>query len=79
LFFERGVCNSFHCFFSMNKILLLAAFALPLLADLPTPVIDGSGPGWKELTESDFMDVNCGDETWSWNGNSVACTGEPSE
>lgn len=42
-----------------------------------SPVIDGSEPGWKPLTEADFMDVNCGDKTWTWNGNSVHCTGQP--
>ncbi|MDA8527599.1 DUF1080 domain-containing protein [Opitutaceae bacterium] len=61
----------------MKKLLLLAVFAFPLFADFSTPVIDGSGPGWKKLTAADFMDVNCGDDTWTWDGNSVACTGEP--
>ena len=61
----------------MNKLFLFAVIALPLFADSSTPLIDGSGPGWAELTEADFMDVNCGDGTWTWNGNSAACTGEP--
>ena len=60
-----------------NTLLLFSLTVLPLTADSPSPVIDGSGPGWVKLTGKDFMDVNCGDKTWTWNDNSVQCTGKP--
>jgi hypothetical protein len=48
-------------------------------ADTPTPkaFIDGTGPGWKSLTEADFANVNCDPKTWTWSGDSVHCTGKP--
>lgn len=36
-----------------------------------------SGPGWEDLTADDFMNVNSGEDTWTWDGNSVFCTGKP--
>jgi hypothetical protein len=44
---------------------------------LPFAMIDGTGPGWKELSEADFQMVNGEDDTWTWNGAMVACTGKP--
>lgn len=62
----------------LKTLLCLASLAvLPLQAQETSPVIDGSGPGWVKLTETDFMDVNCGDATWTWKDNSVSCTGQP--
>ena len=50
-------------------------------ADQPTPLpkaaIDGTGPGWVDLGEGDFVNVNGADDTWTWDGNSVHCTGRP--
>ena len=43
----------------------------------PTAGIDGTGPGWRSLGESDFVNVNCHEDTWTWNGDAVACTGQP--
>ncbi len=40
-------------------------------------IIDGTGLGWRPLSESDFENVNCHAHTWKWHGNFVACTGEP--
>jgi len=70
-----------------KSLLILTASTLTVTAQEATqeakketvssPVIDGSGPGWVKLTEKDFEDVNCGDKTWSWDGNSVKCTGKP--
>ncbi|WP_435011713.1 3-keto-disaccharide hydrolase [Tundrisphaera lichenicola] len=50
--------------------------------DTPTPApprafIDGTGPGWKEIGESDFTRANCDPETWTWKGGAVHCTGQP--
>ena len=43
----------------------------------PRAFIDGTGPGWRDLVEGDFENVNCEPGTWTWQGNSVACTGKP--
>jgi hypothetical protein len=43
----------------------------------PAIVIDGTGPGWKELGESDFTRANCDPETWIWQGSLVKSTGKP--
>lgn len=47
------------------------------VVDLPKATIDGTGPGWKALGESDFAPVNCDPDTWKWDGGFVACTGQP--
>ncbi len=39
--------------------------------------IDGTGPGWKELAEPDFVQVNCDKDTWTWKGGGLYCTGKP--
>src|SRR5487761_296091 len=44
---------------------------------LPKACIDGTGPGWKELAESDFVNVNCAPDTWSWKDGVIHCTGRP--
>jgi hypothetical protein len=46
-----------------------------------TPVtkafIDGTGPGWKVLGETDFAGVNGNQDTWMWRGDVLASTGQP--
>ena len=39
--------------------------------------IDGTGLGWRELGEQDFVNVNTDPDTWTWNGGHVKCTGKP--
>ncbi len=39
--------------------------------------IDGTGPGWKTLTEKDFENVNLEPTTWTWEGSLARCTGSP--
>jgi 3-keto-disaccharide hydrolase len=39
--------------------------------------IDGSGPGWKTLTESDFAGVNGNLDTWTWKGDILLSSGTP--
>jgi hypothetical protein len=39
--------------------------------------IDGQGPGWVDLTGKDFVNVNCHEDTWTWEGGFVKCTGQP--
>ena len=40
-------------------------------------LIEGTGPGWVELGEKDFKNVNCADDTWSWKDGVAHCTGKP--
>jgi len=44
---------------------------------LPRAFLDGTGPGWRDLTEGDFENVNCDPETWSWKDGVASCTGTP--
>jgi hypothetical protein len=43
----------------------------------PKAFVDGTGPGWVDLTEADFENVNCRPETWTWKTGGVECTGQP--
>lgn len=62
----------------MKALLLLTASAIATAFAHPViPKIDGTGPGWVDLTAESFMEVNCNEDTWSWEGNSVKCTGQP--
>jgi len=39
--------------------------------------IDGTGPGWKTLVETDFAGVNGNADTWTWKGDMLLSTGLP--
>jgi Domain of Unknown Function (DUF1080) len=43
----------------------------------PRAFVDGTGPGWRELVEADFVNVNCAPDTWTWKDGVVHCTGTP--
>lgn len=43
----------------------------------PRATIDGTGPGWKSLGADDFITVNGDPDTWTWNGGTVHCKGQP--
>lgn len=45
--------------------------------NLPKALIDGTGPGWVELTEADFTHVNDEPDTWTWKDGILRCTGLP--
>lgn len=67
-----------------DLILIFAAIALLFGAghsqepqSLPKAFIDGIAPGWRALTESDFANVNCYEDTWSWKDGTLYCTGKP--
>ena len=49
----------------------------PEAASRPTAMIDGSEPGFRSLGQSDFVNVNCKDDTWQWKKDMVHCTGDP--
>jgi len=44
---------------------------------LPKATIDGTGPGWRTLGKDDFVNVNCHDDTWSFEDELIKCTGQP--
>ena len=44
---------------------------------LKKAMIDGTGQGWRDLTEADFINVNCKPDTWTWKDRVVHCTGKP--
>lgn len=46
-------------------------------AKLKSALIDGSGDGWRDLTGEDFVNVNCKEDTWRWEGGHAFCTGKP--
>ena len=39
--------------------------------------LEGSGPGWRDLTGDDFENVNGDPGTWTWHDGGVHCTGRP--
>jgi hypothetical protein len=43
----------------------------------PRAFVDGTEPGWKTLTQGDFKNVNCDENTWQWHDDRLVCTGEP--
>jgi hypothetical protein len=69
----------------MRFILCFAALAALLAAPLsaqesqspPKAFLDGTGPGWADLTLDDFVMVNGDEGTWTWKENVIHCTGQP--
>ena len=43
----------------------------------PKAFIDGTGPGWRTLGESDFAGVNGNADTWTWRDGVLISTGTP--
>jgi hypothetical protein len=61
---------------------LVALSALPMHSSAPQSApprafIDGTGPGWRTLTEADFADVNGDPDTWVWKGDLLLGSGMP--
>jgi hypothetical protein len=67
------------CFWVVSVLgfIVTAGLSSARLDDAPDARIDGSGPGWRSLGEKDFVNVNCHDDTWKWEGDLVVCTGQP--
>lgn len=40
-------------------------------------LLAASGPGWKKLGKADFVRVNSAEDTWSFKGETIYCTGKP--
>lgn len=70
---------------SMGRVLSVAGLlmvpALSLHGSLPPEparaFIDGEGPGWRSLGESDFAGVNGNPDTWTWRNGVLFCSGKP--
>jgi len=43
----------------------------------PRAFVDGEGPGWVALGESDFVNVNTADDTWKFEEGVIHLTGQP--
>lgn len=57
--------------------LLLSAGAAAEDTGLKKAFVDGTGEGWRALTEEDFTSVNSQPDTWTWEEGVLHCTGEP--
>jgi hypothetical protein len=64
------------CAFAAACLTAWTAFAAETKT-LPKAFIDGTGPGWRELTKNDFTNVNCDPGTWTWTNGLIKCTGQP--
>lgn len=45
--------------------------------DVPSALIDGTGPGWRDLGEADFKNVNGDPDTWTFKNGEIQCKGTP--
>lgn len=63
----------------LTTLLLTLVLVAPLLrADEPVRAfIDDTQPGFRDLAAADFAKVNSADDTWSWKGKELQCTGQP--
>lgn len=69
----RIICCAF-----IPLILSDGAYALEKSAPtLKKAFVDGTGEGWKSMTEEDFVNVNCAEDTWTWKEGVIHCTGQP--
>lgn len=59
--------------------LVASACVTQVFADESSPAarIDGQAPGFRQLGEADFTNVNCHDDTWTWKDGVAHCTGQP--
>jgi hypothetical protein len=59
-------------------VLVVLAVSPPSRAqEPPRAFIDGTGPGWRTLGESDFARVNGNPDTWTWKDGRLLCSGRP--
>ena len=56
---------------------LVTILALIGSGDPPKAFIDGTGPGWKTYGETDFVNVNQAEDTWTFDGEMIRSTGKP--
>lgn len=66
------------CLFGFSTPLALAQDQLAAgEPSQPRAVVDGTGPGWVALNESDFEQVNSDADTWRFDEGVIHCTGKP--
>lgn len=58
-------------------IVLALSVASTRAPEPPRAFIDGAGPGWRPLGESDFAGVNGDPDTWTWKDGLLLCSGKP--
>lgn len=63
--------------FVLTLILLVGCFRVTAAEPLPKACIDGTAPGWNAITLSDFTNVNCYSNTWTFEDGTFKCTGQP--
>src|SRR5688500_9353994 len=63
----------------LRSLLMMATLPVGagLAQDAPRAFIDGVGPGWRTLGESDFAGVNGNPDTWTWKDGVLLCSGQP--
>jgi hypothetical protein len=61
----------------LTGFLLVALPGLALAQEAEIKRVEGTGPGWRELKQEDFQNVNCFEDTWSWKEGVIQCTGKP--
>lgn len=61
----------------LNLMLLATVCRAEETAEPPKATIDGTGLGWKDLGEADFVNVNGNPDTWTWKDGLAHCTGKP--
>lgn len=70
-------CTPWALLLSLLTTTLTPAWAADAAASRPRAFVDGSGPGWRALGKADFTNVNCNPDTWTFEGDSIRCTGQP--
>lgn len=58
-------------------LFVAVAMSAQLTPSSPGALINGTGPGWRALSEADFTNVNCNPDTWTWKDGVAHCTGQP--
>ncbi|MCG6156038.1 3-keto-disaccharide hydrolase [Rubinisphaera margarita] len=58
-------------------LVLVAVLVQPVAAEEKLPAKTGDEAGFRKLTEDDFTNVNCHEDTWRWEDGKLYCTGKP--
>jgi len=67
-----------YMFCALAALTALAADGdMPAAQTLPQAIVDGGGAGWSALKATDFTNVNCHADTWTWRDGVLYCTGQP--
>lgn len=75
------ICSIAAVFVALFLVRTVVSADEPAAADAPTlpkAFIDGTAPGWRSLGKDDFVNVNCDEDTWTFNDDGlIQCTGKP--